>query len=330
MELSKADSDFLMVAVLVFVAAMLLIEGLYLIWRSKRGREAVKMERRLKDLHGWRSDSQRAKLLKQRSLSELPPLERMLASVPRVRQLDRFLLQSGVDWSVSKLLLSTLVMASAGFYLAREVLHLSLTVALLAAVVLAALPTGYVRFRQKRRLRRLEHQLPEVLDLMTRSLRAGHAFTAALKVAGEEMPEPMGGEFRAVHDEINFGVSLEQALTHLADRIPLADVRYFVIAVLVQRESGGNLTEILTNLSRLIRERGKLFRKVRVLAADGRMSAWIMGAMPFALGGLLYLMNPTFISRLWTDPIGITITQTLLVMMVFGVLLLRRIVRIRV
>ena len=172
--------------------------------------------------------------------------------------------------------------------------------------------------------------VPEVLDLMTRSLRAGQALTAALKVAAEEMPQPMGGEFRSVHDEVNFGVSLEQALAHLADRIPLADVRYFVIAVLVQRESGGNLTEILTNLSRLIRERAKLFRKVRVLAADGNMSAWIMSAMPFALAGLLYLMNPTFISRLWTDPIGITITQALIVMMVFGVLLLRRIARIRV
>jgi Flp pilus assembly protein TadB len=330
MDLSKANSDFLMVAVLVFVAAMLLFEGLYLIWRSKRGREAVKLERRLKDLHGWRSDSQRAKLLKQRSLSELPPLERMLESIPRVQRLDRFLVQSGVDWSVSRLLLSTLVMAAAGFYLAREMLHPPPTVSLLVALALAALPTGYVRLRQKRRLRKLEEQLPEVLDLMTRSLRAGQALTAALKVAAEEMPQPMGGEFRTIHDEVNFGVSLEQALAHLADRIPLADVRYFVIAVLVQRESGGNLTEILTNLSRLIRERAKLFRKVRVLAADGTMSAWIMSAMPFALAGLLYLMNPTFISRLWTDPIGITITQTLIVMMVFGFLLLRRIARIRV
>lgn len=330
MDLSKANSDFLMVAVLVFVAAMLLFEGLYLIWRSKRGRDAVKLERRLKDLHGWRSDSQRAKLLKQRSPSELSPFERMLESIPRVQRLDRFLVQSGVDWSVSRLLLSTLVMAAAGFYLAHEMLHPRPTVLLLVALALAALPTGYVRLRQKRRLRKLEEQLPEVLDLITRSLRAGQALTAALKVAAEEIPQPMGGEFRTVHDEVNFGVSLEEALAPLADRIPLADVRYFVIAFLVQRESGGNLTEILTNLSRLIRERAKLFRKVRVLAADGIMSTWIMSAMPFALAGLLYLMNPSFISRLWTDPIGITITQTLIVMMVFGVLVLRRIARIRV
>ena len=132
---------------------------------------------------------------------------------------------------------------------------------------------------------KIERQLPDALDLMTRALRAGHAFSSALKMAGEEMAEPIAGEFRTVHDEVNFGVSLEQALTHLSERVPLTDLRYFVVAVLIQRDSGGNLTEILGNLSQLIRERLKLLAKVKVLSSEGRMSAWILGLMPFFLAG---------------------------------------------
>ena len=140
-------------------------------------------------------------------------------------------------------------------------------------------------------------------------------FPPALKMAGEEMAEPIAAEFRTVHDEVNFGVSLQQALTHLSERVPLTDLRYFVVAVLIQRESGGNLTEILGNLSRLIRERLKLMAKVRVLSSEGRMSAWILALMPFALAGVLNLMNPEFMSPLWTDPIGISMIKYLLVMM---------------
>ena len=133
-----------------------------------------------------------------------------------------------------------------------------------------------------------------------------------------------------MHDEINYGTSLQQALSNLGERLPITDLRYFIVAVLIQRESGGNLTEMLGNLSYLIRERLKLHAKVRVLSADGRMSAWILGLMPFGLGALLYLLNPEFMSPLWSDPIGITILQWLVVMMVIGMLLLRRIARIRV
>jgi hypothetical protein len=125
-----------------------------------------------------------------------------------------------------------------------------------------------------------------------------------------------------VHDEINYGTSLQQALSNLGERVPITDLRYFIVAVLIQRESGGNLTEMLSNLSRLIRERLKLHAKVRVLSADGRMSAWFLGLMPFGLAALLNLMNPEFMHPLWTDPIGITILKWLAALMVIGLLLL--------
>src|SRR5690606_23421712 len=117
------------------------------------------------------------------------------------------------------------------------------------------------------------------------------------------------GEFRIVHDEVNFGVSLQNALMNLCERVPITDVRYFVVSVLIQRESGGNLTEILGNLSHLIRDRLKLLARVRVLSSEGRLSAWILGVMPFALGAVMNMVNPEFMSPLWTDPIGITIMQ---------------------
>jgi tight adherence protein B len=198
-----------------------------------------------------------------------------------------------------------------------------------AGVVLGALPVFYIQYRRRKRLDKFERQLPEALDLITRALRAGHAFPAALKMAGEEMAEPVAGEFSTVHDEVNFGVSLGQALAHLSERVPLTDLRYFVVAVLIQRDSGGNLTEILSNLSHLIRERLKLMGKVRVLSSEGRLSAWILTLMPFFMAGLMNLMNPEFMKPLWTDPIGINIITYTLTLMFFGVLIMRKIIKIR-
>jgi tight adherence protein B len=186
-----------------------------------------------------------------------------------------------------------------------------------------------VYYKRMKRLAKLERQLPDALDLITRALRAGHAFSSALKMAGEELAQPVAGELSTVHDEVNFGVSLEQALGHLSERVPLTDLRYFVVAVLIQRESGGNLTEILANLSRLIRERLKLMSKVKVLSSEGRMSAWILCLMPFFLAGVMNLVNPKFMGPLWTDPIGIAIVKYMLSLMLIGVLIMRRIIKIR-
>jgi tight adherence protein B len=328
--LSIAGNDFLIVAVLVFIAMMLLLESLYLLWLSRRGPQARKFHNRLRILTAVRDITPETQLLKQRLLSDLPPLERRLQSLPRVRALDRFILQSDVGWSVPRLLLTCLAAAVGGWVLAVSVGHQSYLVGAAAAVVLGVIPIWFVSHKREKRLKKIEAQLPDALDLITRALRAGHAFSSGLKMAGEEMAEPIAAELRIVHDEVNFGVSLQQALTHLSDRVPITDLRYFVVAVLIQRESGGNLTEVLGNLSRLIRERAKLMAKVKVLSAEGRLSAWILAIMPFGLAGLLNVMNPAFMSKLWTDPIGITMIKYLLVMMAMGILVLRRIVRIRV
>jgi tight adherence protein B len=325
-----AGNDFLIVAVLVFVAIMLMLESLYLMWRSQRGPQARKFHNRLRVLTAVRDITPETQLLKQRLLSDLPPLERRLQSLPRIRALDRLLVQSDVGWSVSRLLFTCIAAAGGAWATTVSMAHQSHLVGVLAAAVFGALPVLYVNRKREKRLKKIEAQLPDALDLMTRALRAGHAFSSGLKMAGEEMAEPIAAELRIVHDEVNFGVSLQQALTNLSDRVPITDLRYFVVAVLIQRESGGNLTEVLGNLSRLIRERAKLLAKVKVLSAEGRLSAWILAVMPFGLAGLLNVMNPAFMSKLWTDPLGITMIKYLLVMMAMGILVLRRIVRIRV
>lgn len=324
------SNGFLVVAILVFVTVLLLLEGLYLVWRNYKGPEALKIEERLRALSASAETSAHAQLVKERMLSDVPALERLLLSFPRAHSLDRFILQAGLAWTVSRLLLSCAVIAVFVFVAMIVHLHQAPLLAAAAGALLGMLPLLYVQYKRSRRLARLQEQLPEALDLVTRALRAGHSFASGLQMIGEEMAEPIANEFRIVADEVNFGVSLQQALTNLSERVPLTDLRYFVVAVMIQRDSGGNLTEVLGNLSRLIRERLKLLAKVRVLSSEGRLSGLILVAMPFALAAIMNLMNPKFMSVLWTDPIGIAIVKYMLGIMFIGVLIMRKITRIRV
>jgi tight adherence protein B len=329
MQLVFQAHAFQIALVLMFVAVMLLLEAAYLFWKAHRGTEAQRVGQRLKAIATAHQVAQAA-VLKDRRMSELPLLERWLQARPRAQWLHRQILQAGLDWTVGTLLLGCVVAAGLALAVAIRGFRLPVGIAFAVALAAAALPVLYVAARRSRRMSRIEKQLPEALDFIGRALRSGHAFSSALLMVGQEMPDPIAAEFRAVHDEINFGVSLQQALANLSERVPLTDMRYFVVAVLILRDSGGNLTEVLGNLGRLIRERLKLVAKVRVLSADGRFSALILVALPFALGAGMNALNPEFMSPLWTDPIGITMLQFLLGFMVLGVLILRRITRIRI
>lgn len=327
---SIGGNAFLILLVLVFVAVVLLLEGMYLMWKSYKGPEAKKIGKRLQALSASFDNTKQAQLLKQRMLSQVPVLDRFLLRLPRVHRLDKFIIQSGLDWTVSSLLLSCTALGFITCVMMIWLIHQSAPLGVMTGAAAACLPFLYVHRKRYRRLAKLEQQLPEALDLVTRALRSGHAFSSGLQMIGEEMAEPIAGEFRIVNDEINFGVSLQQALTNLSQRVPITDLRYFVVSVLIQRESGGNLTEVLGNLSRLIRDRLKLLSKVKILSSEGRLSAWVLGLMPFALAALMNLVNPEFMAPLWSDPIGTTIIKYMLGLMAFGVLILRRIIKIRV
>jgi len=164
---------------------------------------------------------------------------------------------------------------------------------------------------------------------MSRAMRAGHAFPTALKLVADEIAAPLGEEFKAAFDEVNFGVAMGDALGNLAQRVPSMDLQYFVVAVLIQRESGGNLTELLSSIANIIRDRHKLAGQVRVLSAEGRISAWVLCLLPFGAGFMMYLANPGTMGVLWTDPGGRKMLYGALGMMLFGVLAIRKIVRIR-
>jgi tight adherence protein B len=187
-----------------------------------------------------------------------------------------------------------------------------------------------VRHAAKRRTAKFEEQFPETIDLIARALRAGHALPTALGMVSEEMADPVRSEFILLHDRQNYGMPLTDALRSFGQRIPSLDARFFVTAVLTQRDAGGNLSEVLDNLAAVIRERFKLKRQVRVLSAHGRLTGWILGVLPFVIGAALYVIAPDHISKLFTDQIGLQIVAGAFVLQVIGVIAIRKIVNIEV
>ncbi|PPC93389.1 MAG: pilus assembly protein TadB [Methylotenera sp.] len=314
--------------VLGFLAVVLFLEGTYLAWNAYRGPEAKRMEKRLRAMSAG-AEIKDSSLLKQRMLAQTPTMDRLLLQIPRIHQLDRLLMQSGLRLTVAGFLGLTLLLTMVGFLLA-----LLLGMPALIVIVIGAgagmLPLLYVTRAKYKRLLLIEQQLPDSLDLMARAMLAGHAFTSGLKMVGEETSDPVAGEFSIVFDEINYGISVQDALVNLATRVPSTDLRYFVISVLIQRETGGNLAELLSNISALIRARLKLMGAVRVFSAEGRLSALILTILPFALAGVIFLINSEFLSVLWTDPVGPKIVAGALMIMIFGIFWMWRVIKIRV
>ncbi|MGB9150879.1 MAG: type II secretion system F family protein [Burkholderiales bacterium] len=324
------DTLILLFSVAVFIAIVLLLEGVYHSWNSTKGPEVKRLERRLRTMSaGTRNGQHEVSILKQRLLAESPAMQRLLLQLPRVHALDRLLEQSGLSISVAKFLLYTFGGCVMG-YLFGSFWRLPFAAALVLGLFFGIVPLIYVLNKKRQRLARIENQLSDALDLIGRAMRAGNAFPAALKMVGDEMSDPISGEFRITCDEVNYGVAMPDALMHLSTRVPSTDLRYFVIAVLIQRETGGNLAEILDNISHIVRDRIKLLGQVRVLSAEGRLSAWILALLPFCLSAVIYLLNPTFFSVLWKDPLGLKLIIAALIMMVLGGIWMRKIIHIHV
>jgi tight adherence protein B len=324
------DSVFYGFAVLLFAATILMIEGVYLWWADTHGGGAKRIANRLRLMAGGpRGGGERISILKQRRHSQADALDRLLQGMPLAHRIDRLLLQAGMKWSVAQF-----IAWSTGLFVGALLVTLMWPMPPLArwtiALACLCLPFGAARRARRLRLHKIEAQLPEAADFLARAMRAGHSFTNVLQMVGTELPEPLSGEFRTAHEEINYGVPMHEALTNLAGRIPLTDLRYLVIAVLIQREAGGNLAEILGNISHIIRERIKLVAQVQVLSAEGRMSAWVLGLLPFALLFAMQLFSPGYIAILWNDPAGVRLLWYGAGMIVFGALWLRKLIHIRI
>ena len=313
--------------VLVFLAVAGLIEGVFLAWNAYQGPEARRIERRLQAMSST-AEHVSSPLLRKRQLSGVPAIDRLLQAIPRLQLLDRFLLQAGSSMNVAMLLGLSAVLAAGGAALGRA-LPLPAWFALLAAAIGAVIPFVCLLRERSKRIHAIDEQLPDALDLMARAMQARHAFTSALHMVGVEGPQPIAQEFRTAFDEINFGISTQDALVNLASRTSSSDLRYFVVAVLVQRESGGNLAELLMTIARLVRDRSRLKGTVRVLSAEGRLSAWILSILPFALAGVISLIAREFMSILWTDPVGIRLSAAAVLLMLVGIFWLSRIISLR-
>ncbi|WP_338769515.1 type II secretion system F family protein [Massilia sp. METH4] len=323
------DMLFTAFAVLLFAAVIFMVEGAWMWWSTSRGGGARRIARRLNLMTGNAERAERISILKQRKYASSPGLDAWLHKVPQLADVDRLLLQAGVRWQVAQFLgRSAAVLLLALLLLAVVPVPLPAALALLAGAIAA--PCGLLLNLRATRLKKIEHQLPEVADFLARGLRAGHSFANVLKLVGDEIPDPIGAEFKATYEEVNFGVPMNEALHNLASRIPLTDLRYFVLAVLIQRESGGNLAELLGNIGRLTRARLKLLGQVRVLSAEGRMSAWVLGLLPLIMLVILSIGNPEYAAVLWTTEAGTKLLGGSAVAMVLGIMWMRKVVRIRV
>jgi tight adherence protein B len=317
--------------VLAFVTGVFLIEGIYLLWNERRGPEAQRLEQRLHNVAAGGAGTDEAKrLLKRGNGQVVPLLERLVLSMPRLGSLDKFIAQSGSELSVSFLVGLCLLFCLIGFAASYFFLKAPLWFSLLISCTTLFIPYAFLTWKRARRFTQMERMMPEAVDLIARAMQAGHGFNSALQMVSDELTGPLAEEFSVLSDELNFGLPPETAFGNLARRIPTDDIRFFVIAVLLQRETGGNLVEILKNISKLVRERMALFGKVRVLAAEGKMSVWVLTGMPIVTTLLIQAVNPKFLSVLFTDPQGINLVYGAVFGMIIGVIWMLNVVKIRV
>jgi len=275
------------------------------------------------------SNRVRAQLLKRaQQLSTVPTYDTLLRrGRVALRPLELLIEQSGTRLTVGSFLMISGLSAVVPMFVCQQALGMT-AISLGIGALTAMAPTAVLRFKRTRRLLKFEEQFPEALDLLSRALKAGHAFTTGLGMIAEEMPAPLGPEFQLLHDQQNFGMPLPDALKEFARRIPLLDARFFVTAVLIQREAGGNLAEILDNIATVIRDRFRVKRQIRVISAHGRLTGGVLVAVPPTLGAVLFLINPDHWATLTGSQLGLQLIGLGIFLQVTGTLIIRKLIRI--
>jgi len=268
-------------------------------------------------------------ILRRQALSATPWLDELLRDLPGSADLARLIRQAGQTWQVSSFILVSLVVTVIVASLASIAIP-SIVLSLLFGIAAGSLPYVFLLIVRERRFRKCDAQVPEAVDLMARALRAGHAVPAVIEMVGRESAEPLAGEFRIVHEETNFGLPLRDAMLNLVDRVPRDDVRFVTTAILLQKETGGNLAVILDKTAALARERSRLYGQLRIYTAQGRITGLILCVAPFVMCGVLSLLNWRYERLLFTNPSGLKAVYVGLVMMVLGVLIIRKIIDIKV
>ncbi len=318
----------LLIVLCVFVLTLLLIYGGYFFVKKIYKPEQRRIQKRLRFFSMSGPGNEAIDIVKKKILSEIPWLNKKLLEVPFVTRLERLRNEANARHPLGVYMILSVVLFFAGFFLAK-IMRIDPFVMALPSIFLTTVPFFYLSRKRKKRMEKFERQLPDALELVARALKAGHAFTGGLRLVAEEFGDPVGAEFGHTLDEINFGVGVPEALMNLTQRIDCEDLKFFAVSVIVQRETGGNLAEILESLGRLIRERFKFLGHVRVLSAEGRMSATVLLAMPFFVVAVLSFLNPEYIKVLFSDPIGFVIIAIALTMMGFGSIVIKKLVSIK-
>ena len=313
---------FVVVALATFVGASLL---------DQRRAQARLIKDRLATAQkaAEREPDEELALLRDEQLSKIPALDTLLRRSARVSAIQESLLQAGLKFRAGNFLVMCLVCGGlAGF--ATLLWSRNPAVAWAALIIGAFLPYSFVSYRRQKRFEKIEELFPEAIDTLARAVRAGHAFTTALEMISNEASEPLASEFRQLYEEQKFGMPVRDALINLTERVPLVDVKFFVTAVMLQRETGGNLAEILDNLSYVIRERFKIMRQVRVHTAQGRMTMMLLMGLPPIIIVTMQVMNPSFIRPLFDDPIGHILLVVGITLQTVGYFVIRRVIQIQV
>jgi tight adherence protein B len=277
-----------------------------------------------------REPGEEVALLRDELLSEIPALDTLLRKSERISSLQKLLSQGAIDVRAGNYLLICLGCAVFVGTIAFVWSNYQPFVAWAGGLIGFFLPYSYAAHQRTKRFATFEELFPQAIDTLARAVRAGHAFTTALELISNEVPEPVSGEFRKLFEEQKFGLPVRDALANLSDRVPLVDVKFFVTAVMLQRETGGNLAEILDNLSYVIRERFKIQRQVRVYTAQGRLTMLLLMGLPPLIILVMRLMNPAFIQPLFSDPLGHALLVVGITLQTVGYFIIRRIIQIQV
>jgi tight adherence protein B len=315
-------------ALLIFLIAALAI---FLVgaWIEGRNAQARILRERLGGSQE-QSATDNLELLRDEMLSKIPAFDTILRRSERASLLQKLLDQAGINTRVGNFFLLCLASGLAGAIVFFILGHQNLPLAWAGMMIGLIAPYSYASIMRTRRFAKFEEIFPQAIDTLGRAVRAGHAFTTALEMISSEIPEPVAGEFRKLFEEQKFGMPVRDALMNLAERVPLVDVKFFVTAVMLQRETGGNLAEILDNLSYMIRERFKILRQVRVYTAQGRLTMLLLMMLPPVIIVVMLIMNPDFIRPLFTDPIGHALVAAGITLQTVGYFVIRKIIQIQV
>ncbi|MDX2032298.1 MAG: type II secretion system F family protein [Blastocatellia bacterium] len=315
----------------IVLFCLCLTYGIFLIVTRKKAESRVQMKQRLEQVLSYTANTTdpEVRLKRDELMSEIPMLHQWLLNLPTANKLKLLIDQADLNLTVMKLFLFS---GAAGVFgaLAASMLTPMLAMILILGTISACVPFAYVLFKRKERLNKFLADLPEALELMSRALAAGHAFTESLKMIAEEMAEPIATEFRRTYEEHNLGLSTKIALENLAVRVPLVDLRICVTAIMIQRETGGNLGEILEKVAHTIRDRFRIIEDLKTLTTQSRISAWLLCAVPAFIAVSATMVNPEYMSVLWDDPRGHTLLAIAVTLQTLGMVWVRKILQIKI